>query len=286
MSLGLAREHPVGRLQVLGAGRLSQGGPQAAALGHGGGDVVLGAVARLMVLVGQQVLGHLGPPHGRAHDAVASQADLQAIPVHGAPAEDPGQGPERHAEGAEEQRVADLVGVAGHVGQDEAGPDGEGAAGLAADAAQADAQLGGGAGVLEAIAAGERPGEELRPVAEGTVQPVAESSRVGDDAPVGGFVDGQTDGRTGSGQESPPRCAGYTKGDSWPSSYLFATCTRAHEVDPPQTPGRSAFSPWPDRRRMSLPEVHRLICDWLRIEAAREWLSREFMTVPEQLVPA
>jgi SRSO17 transposase len=45
------------------------------------------------------------------------------------------------------------------------------------------------------------------------------------------------------------------------------------------------FPPRPDRRRISLPEVHRLICDWLRIEAAREWLSREFMTVPER-VPA
>jgi hypothetical protein len=34
---------------------------------------------------------------------------------------------------------------------------------------------------------------------------------------------------------------------------------------------------------MSLPEVHRQICDWLRLEAAKELLSREFMTVPERI---
>ena len=48
---------------------------------------------------------------------------------------------------------------------------------------------------------------------------------------------------------------------------------------------RRAFSPRPDRRRLSLPEMHRQICDWLRLEAAKEWLSRDFMTVPER-VPA
>jgi hypothetical protein len=31
--------------------------------------------------------------------------------------------------------------------------------------------------------------------------------------------------------------------------------------------------------------VHREISDWLRREAAKEWLAREFMTVPER-VPA
>src|SRR5262249_4095036 len=40
-------------------------------------------------------------------------------------------------------------------------------------------------------------------------------------------------------------------------------------------------SPRPDRRRASLPEVHRQVCDWLRLQAAKEWLGREFMTVPE-----
>jgi len=46
---------------------------------------------------------------------------------------------------------------------------------------------------------------------------------------------------------------------------------------------RRARSPRPDRRRLSLPEVHRQICDWLRLQAAKELLWREFMTVPERI---
>jgi hypothetical protein len=91
--------------------------------------------------------------------------------------------------------MARLVGVADHVGQDEAGPDGEGLAGLAPDAAQADAQLERGAVVLEAITVGEGPGEEFRAVAVGRVEPGAEPSRVVDDVAVGTLVDGQADGR-------------------------------------------------------------------------------------------
>ena len=34
---------------------------------------------------------------------------------------------------------------------------------------------------------------------------------------------------------------------------------------------------------MPLPDLHRQICDWLRLEAARELLFREFMTVPERI---
>ena len=45
------------------------------------------------------------------------------------------------------------------------------------------------------------------------------------------------------------------------------------------------FPSQPDRRRESLPEVHRQVCDWLRLETAKELLSREIMTLPEQ-VPA
>ena len=48
---------------------------------------------------------------------------------------------------------------------------------------------------------------------------------------------------------------------------------------------RRPFSPRPDRRRVSLPEVHRQVCDWLRLEAAKELLLRELMSVPER-VPA
>jgi hypothetical protein len=46
---------------------------------------------------------------------------------------------------------------------------------------------------------------------------------------------------------------------------------------------RRPFSPRPDRRRMSLPEVHRQVCDWLRLEAAKELLVRELMSVPERI---
>ena len=48
---------------------------------------------------------------------------------------------------------------------------------------------------------------------------------------------------------------------------------------------RSPFSPRPDRRRATLPEVHRQISDWLRAQAAREWVLRELMSIPER-VPA
>jgi SRSO17 transposase len=46
---------------------------------------------------------------------------------------------------------------------------------------------------------------------------------------------------------------------------------------------RRPFSPRPDRRRLSLPEVHRQICDWLRLEAAKELLLHEIMSVPERI---
>jgi len=54
---------------------------------------------------------------------------------------------------------------------------------------------------------------------------------------------------------------------------------------PPGTHAAGFFPPRPDRRRLSLPEVHRQIGDWLRLEAVKELLLREFMTVPER-VPA
>ena len=37
---------------------------------------------------------------------------------------------------------------------------------------------------------------------------------------------------------------------------------------------------------MSLPEVHRQVCDWFRLEAAKEMLLRELMSVPERVRPA
>jgi hypothetical protein len=48
---------------------------------------------------------------------------------------------------------------------------------------------------------------------------------------------------------------------------------------------RRPFSLRPDRRRISLPEVHRQVCDWLRLEAAKELMLRELMSVAER-VPA
>ena len=50
----------------------------------------------------------------------------------------------------------------------------------------------------------------------------------GDDAEMGIFANGRADGRTRAGQVPPPRRAGYSKGDSWPSSsprHLYA-CLR------------------------------------------------------------
>ena len=50
-------------------------------------------VKRLMVFVGQEMLGQVRPADGGAHDAEPSQPALQAIPVHRVVAEDAGQGP-------------------------------------------------------------------------------------------------------------------------------------------------------------------------------------------------
>src|SRR5271166_5327384 len=46
---------------------------------------------------------------------------------------------------------------------------------------------------------------------------------------------------------------------------------------------RRAFPPRADRRRRTLPEIHRQICDWLRHEAAKESVLRELMSVPERI---
>ena len=43
------------------------------------------------------------------------------------------------------------------------------------------------------------------------------------------------------------------------------------------------LSPRPDRRGVSLPGVHRQICDWLRLEGIKGLLLRELMTVPERI---
>ena len=68
-------------------------------------------------------------------------------------------------------------------------------------------------------------------------------------------------------------------------AYSFLVRREWQQRQTRRRPGRRrrARSPRPDRRRVSLPEVHRQICDWLRLQAANEWLWREFMTVPERI---
>src|SRR5947209_13176416 len=158
-----------------------------------------------------------------SYDAVAPQADLQPVPVHRVAAEDAGQCPERHAEGAEEQGTLDVVGPASHVGQDEGGADSEGrAGGLALDAAQAESELGGDAVVLERIAVGKGFGEQFGQVAAGLVEPAAERLGGSDELGVKVFADGQADGRTTAGLGTrdfghgpPPSWTGLRKGGSW-----------------------------------------------------------------------
>jgi hypothetical protein len=43
------------------------------------------------------------------------------------------------------------------------------------------------------------------------------------------------------------------------------------------------FPPRPDRRRVPLSEVHRQVCDWLRLRGIKELLIRELMTAPERI---
>jgi hypothetical protein len=52
----------------------------------------------------------------------------------------------------------------------------------------------------------------------------------------------------------------------------------------PKVHAGPGFSPpRPDRRGVSLPEVHRQICDWLRLEGIKELLLRELLTVSERI---
>src|SRR5262249_49906466 len=63
---------------------------------------------------------------------------------------------------------------------------------------------------------GERLGEELRAIAGGTVEPAAELPGGVEEGEVVVLVDGQADGRTTGGHDSPPHWAGIRKGGSWP----------------------------------------------------------------------
>ena len=58
-------------------------------------------------------------------------------------------------------------------------------------------------------------------------------------------------------------------------SYSFLVWVEARTRGQRQGPGRPrvAFPPRPDRRRLSLPEVHRRVSEWLRQAAIRELLA-------------
>src|SRR6266536_3454682 len=267
--LGLVLEDAVGCGQVVGAGGLGQRRTQATARADGRGDVVLVAVAWLMVLVGQQVLGQQHAANGRADDTVAPQPDCDAIPEHGVLAEDARQRPEGHAEGTQEQWPFGLVGPGGHVGQDEAGADGEGGArGLAADATQTQAALGRDAVVLERVAGSKGCGEQLGRAAEGFVEPLAvELGRV-DELLVALWADRQANRRKASrpgvgsfGHGPPPSLTGCCKGGSWPFPYprQLYPCSSTVTLPPsPQNPGRSEKKTRSRRKVFSWENVSRL----------------------------
>jgi hypothetical protein len=68
-------------------------------------------------------------------------------------------------------------------------------------------------------------------------------------------------------------------------AYSFLVWREWHDRPKSTRPGRRrrAFSPRPDRRRSSLPAVHRGVSDWLRFEAVKERLLLELMSVPERI---
>ncbi len=66
------------------------------------------------------------------------------------------------------------------------------------------------------------------------------------------------------------------------SSLVWQEWQQRQERARPGRP-RGPFPPRADRRRRTLPEIHRQICDWLRHEAAKESVLRELMSVPERI---
>src|SRR5512143_3895621 len=98
----------IGSPQVVASRRLRGLRTQEASAPDGRGDVELLAIAGLMMLVGQQMRRQLGLADGGPYDAEATQGAFPAIPSHVGRAEDTGQGPERDAEFAQEQRPLGL----------------------------------------------------------------------------------------------------------------------------------------------------------------------------------
>jgi len=69
----------------------------------------------------------------------------------------------------------------------------------------------------------------------------------------------------------------------WPTASWSGRNGRDGRHEPARDARGGLFPPRPDRRRISLPEVHRQVVDWLRLEAVKELVRREFMTVPERI---
>jgi hypothetical protein len=100
----LVPEYAVGGLQVVVAGRLGQGQPEAAPGAGGGRQVDLLAARGGVLLIGDQVAGQaVGRLDRRADQAEPPQRTLQAMPVRGVAAEDLAQCPERDGELAEKR---------------------------------------------------------------------------------------------------------------------------------------------------------------------------------------
>jgi len=124
---------------------------------------------------------------------------------------------------AEEQGTLGVVGEFGHIRQDQGRADGEDATGgVDADAAESDAEFGGGARVLDAVSLVEALGEEFGRVTECPFECLSERCRRGDGLLVVALVEGQADGRTLAGRVaptlghgSPPSWTG-SQGESWP----------------------------------------------------------------------
>src|SRR5512135_51436 len=191
---GFVLEDLVGDLQLIAPRRSRRFGPQAATTTDRRGDIDLLPVESLVMFIRHEVLGQSRPADGGPHDAGAAEAALQAIPEPGIVAEDTGQGPERDAELAEEQRALDIISTCRQVGHQERRPDAIGGAIPQGDASDQDLLLGREAVVLESVSVGEVRWEQLGHPLETGIESPSELSGFIDDPRIGGFRDGQANG--------------------------------------------------------------------------------------------
>ena len=170
---GLGGELTISLAEMVVIGRVGQGDSQDGVVADGHGDIALLAGPVDVMLVGGQVLGQPGRvAHGGPHQAGASQAFDESVPVHLAVAEANLQKPGRDAVGGQQQGIGQFVGGAGHVTSDEAGAEPVGGAIGRDDLAELEpGELARGSPkAVEAIAAVEASGEQLR----GLVEPSCE----------------------------------------------------------------------------------------------------------------